>query len=80
MDIKLQSYYESRFDMVSSKGWKDLIDDVKKMHESYADIRSLDSEKVLFFRKGQLDILDWLLTLKEVSEKVYEELQKDDSI
>jgi hypothetical protein len=77
MDVKLQRYYEARFDMVSSVGWKDLIDDAEKMRKAIADITSIDSEKLLYLRKGQLDILDWLLTLKEVSEKVYEDLQNE---
>lgn len=77
MDVKLQRYYEARFDMVSSAGWKDLVEDAEKMRKAIADITSIDSEKLLYLRKGQLDILDWLLTLKEVSEKVYEDLQNE---
>ena len=42
-------------------------------------VAPIQNEIDLFFRKGQLDILQWLLTLKESSEQAYEALQKDSS-
>ena len=33
MDKELQTYYEARFDMMSSKGYKDLLTDVETMIE-----------------------------------------------
>ena len=34
-------------------------------------------EKTLNKRKGQLDILNWILTLKNVSQETYAELEND---
>jgi hypothetical protein len=31
VDKDIQEYYEARFDMMASKGWKDLIEDSQKM-------------------------------------------------
>jgi hypothetical protein len=31
MNKELQDYYESRFEMMSTKGWKDLVEDVDKI-------------------------------------------------
>jgi hypothetical protein len=76
MTPELQKYYESRFDMMSMEGWKDLCMDIDIMIESLNNISVIPDEKTLQFRKGELSILTWLKTLKEVSEKSYEELNE----
>jgi hypothetical protein len=73
---ELQKYYEDRFDMMSMEGWKDLCMDIDIMIESLNNISVIPDEKTLHFRKGELSILTWLKTLKEVSEKAYEELNE----
>ena len=76
MTPELQLYYENRFDMMSREGWKDLCIDIDSMIESLNNISVIPDEKTLQFRKGELSILTWLKTLKEVSEKAYEELNE----
>jgi hypothetical protein len=76
MTPELQKYYENRFDMMSMEGWKDLCMDIDIMIESLNNISVIPDEKTLQFRKGELSILTWLKTLKEVSEKSYEELNE----
>lgn len=79
MDKDLQKYYEDRFDMMSSQGWKDLMEDVDKMSINYNNLYSVSTEAELNFKKGQIDILLWLLSLKETSEKAWEELEESDA-
>ncbi|CAB4136660.1 hypothetical protein UFOVP308_42 [uncultured Caudovirales phage] len=74
MNQELQDYYESRFEMMSTKGWKDLVEDVDKIIVSLNNISTIDSEKDLQFKKGELSILTWLVNLKEISERAYEEI------
>jgi len=77
MTPELQKYYEDRFDLMLSRGWADLIDDVSKMKEVYDNLLNINSLEDLHMRKGQLDILNWILTLKQVSEQAYEGLQDE---
>ena len=77
MDKDLQDYYEARFDMMSTKGWKDLMEDVDKMSIQYNNLFEVSNEAQLNFKKGQIDILLWLLSLKETSEQAWLELQED---
>ena len=58
--------------MMSMDGWKELTIDIDNMIESLNNISVIPDEKTLMFRKGELSILTWLKTLKEVSEKAYE--------
>ena len=74
MDKELQEYYENAFDMMASKGWKDLLEDFNKLKANINDVTLTTDTQDLYFRKGQLDILDLILKRKEACEKVYEEL------
>jgi hypothetical protein len=80
MDKALQEYYEARFDMMSSKGWKDLIEDLQIIISSYSNVMAIDNEKDLFKKQGQLDILLWLSNLKQESERAWEELNNEKDI
>jgi hypothetical protein len=79
MDKQLEKYYEERFSTMTTQGWKDFIEDVQGIFDSVNKVAPIQNEIDLFFRKGQLDILQWILTLKESSEQAYEALQKDSS-
>ena len=74
MTPELQRYYESRFSMMATDGWKDLMEDIDNMMESLNNISTIPDEKSLQFKKGELSILIWLKTLREVSQRAYEEL------
>ena len=76
MTPELLKYYESRFDMMAMEGWKDLTIDIDNMIESLNNISVIPDENTLQFRKGELSILCWLKTLKEVSERAFEELNE----
>lgn len=76
MDKELQAYYEARFDMMASKGWRDLIEDLHKIEEVSRDLERCNSVEDLYYAKGQLDILNFIFKLKEASEDAYEELTK----
>lgn len=80
MDRELQEYYEERFSTMSTKGWTDFIEDVQKIFDSYNNVASIGSPDDFYFRKGQLDVLQWILGLKQVSEQTYEELQNETAV
>ena len=66
--------------MMVTDGWKDLIEDVQTLYDQYSNISTIDDDKGLQKRKGQLDILNWILTLKDVSDQTYKELNNEDTI
>ncbi|MFN5251605.1 MAG: hypothetical protein ACK5DE_11195 [Bacteroidota bacterium] len=80
MDKNLQDYYEEAFSMFSLQGWKDLVDDMKALQSEVTKIENIKDEKDLWFRRGQLDILDLIVNRKQMCEKVYEELQNEKNI
>jgi hypothetical protein len=76
MTPELQKYYEERFSMMATQGWKDLIEDIDNMVNALNNISTVQDEKDLMFKKGELSILTWLKTLREVSERSFEELNE----
>lgn len=61
--------------MMSTKAWTQLVEDLIEMRKVYEDVRNCDKNN-FEFRKGQVDILDYLIGLKDLSEKAYEELNE----
>lgn len=76
MTPELQKYYEDRFSMMASEGWKELLIDIDNMIIPLNNISVIQDEKSLQFKKGELSILNWLKTLKQVSERAYEDLNE----
>jgi hypothetical protein len=80
MDKELQDYFENRFSTMATIGWKDFIEDTQALYDSYAQVSTVNSVEDLYKRKGQLDILQWVLNLKNVSEQTYKELQDEGTV
>jgi hypothetical protein len=80
MDKDLQKYYEETFNTMSTEGWKYLIEDFEEIKASLNDISTVTDTQSLYFRKGQLDILELVLGRKATCEKVYEELSDETSL
>lgn len=80
MNEELKKYYEDRFEMFGSQGWKDLIADVTEMLKANDTISGLEDLRKLGVRQGEISIMRWILSLQELSEKAYEELQNDANI
>jgi hypothetical protein len=76
MTPELQKYYENRFSMMATDGWSDLIEDIDNMVNALNNISTVQDEKDLQFKKGELSILVWLKNLREASERAYEELNE----
>ena len=77
MDRELQDYYEERFSMCSSKGWKQLVEDVERMKEAVDTLKGVDTVENLHFKKGELSIIQWILSLEQSSREVYDQLQEE---
>jgi hypothetical protein len=80
MDLSLQQYYEERFSTMSTQGWKDFIEDTQSLFDTYNQISTVETFEEFHKRKGQIDILLWILSLKDVSEQSYKELQDEETI
>ena len=79
MTPELQAYYERRLSMMGDRAWRDLLEDVQAMLDATNDITNIQDEKTLHFKRGEISIMRWLLSLKEVSEEAYQQLRNEDA-
>jgi hypothetical protein len=78
MNRELQDYYENRFSMTATQGWRDLLEDIDLMLSSTDTVKGVDTVEQLHFRKGEVSIMTWIKNLKQSSEEVYEQLQQEE--
>lgn len=77
MTPELQRYYEERISMMSSDAWRDLMEDVQTMLSATNVLDGVTADNMRY-KQGEVSIMRWMLSLKEVSEQAYEQLKKDD--
>lgn len=80
MEKSLQLYYDQQFDLFIQPGWKDLLEDFERLKASINDLSAVKTPDDLWYRKGQLDILDLLINRKKTCEEVYEGLQNETNV
>lgn len=78
MKKELQDYYENRFSMMATQGWVDLLEDLEIMIKATDTLAGVDTEQQLYFKKGEMSILNWLKNLRDASAEVYEQLQQEE--
>jgi hypothetical protein len=72
---ELRRYYEERFVMMSTKAWKDLIEDVERMLVATNTLEGVTPENVRF-KQGEVSLMRWLLTLEQSSRDAYENIKE----
>lgn len=80
MKPELEKYYEARFEMMASEGWKDLIEDIQAMLVSTNSLDNVDSVEKLHFKRGEVSIMKWIIGLKDISEKAFEDLKNETNV
>ena len=78
MDLELQKYYESRFEMFAHPAWKDLMEDVQNMMDATNTLSGVTPENV-GFKQGEVSIMRWMLTLQKTTEESYKDLINADT-
>ena len=71
-------FYERRFDLFALKGWLDLVEDFEQLKNNLVDIAQISTEQDLWYRKGQVEMINYLIQLKTLTEQAYEELINED--
>lgn len=73
MDKSDEQYYEDLQDMFMTAGWKELM---KELSANALQINSVEATKDnedMFFRKGQLNILSFILNLESTVDRLQNE-------
>lgn len=73
----LEQYYEKQFEMMATDGWKEFELHFQEMLASTNSLDGAESEKDLFIRKGELNIIRLVLNWKEMVETAYEQNKEE---
>jgi len=76
MDQETQKYYDNYFSLFMTDGWKQLVEDFSGNVANINSVESTKDAEDLQFRKGQLNILAYLLNLEHIITNNYDELAK----
>jgi hypothetical protein len=72
-------FLEDRLGMIETEGWLDLVEDIKNLEESIVNLDSINSEQDLWFIKGQLRLINFIISLENATNLALEELQDGNS-
>lgn len=75
MDKELEKYYSDLQEMFLTNGWKELIKELADNSVNINSVKATIDNNNLYFRKGQLDTIDYILNL----ESTVDLLQIEDS-
>lgn len=78
MNHELRQYYENQFTLFIQPGWTDLVEDLQRLKDSINDLSLVTDTQDLYFRKGQLDILELILRRKQTCDEVYKQLEEEE--
>ena len=78
MDKETEEYYNKYFDLFTSDGWKQLIEELKQNALAINSVEATKDANDLYIRKGQLIVLAHLLNLESTMSTNFEELGKED--
>jgi len=74
LDATTKEYYKARQNLVEQDGWIDLVEELKNLESIYNKLDSIESERDLWFAKGQVSILRQMIALEEATKLAVEEL------
>ena len=69
-------FLEDRLSMMETEGWRDFIEDFKNLENSASNIDTMNSEQDLWHAKGQLLMINLVLSLQSATNIALEESQE----
>jgi len=74
MDQETQQYYDNFFNLFSTDGWKQLTEELNQNALVINSVESTKDANDLYMRKGQLNVLAYILNLESTINSNYDEL------
>jgi len=70
-----EAFLVDRMNLTRSEGWLDLIEEIENLEGSITNLDNINSEQDLWVIKGQLRVINFLLSLDTATNLALEELQ-----
>ena len=69
-----KQFYHNRINLIEQDGWRELVEELKTLEQLTNNLDSVESEKDLWFARGQLSILRHMIGLEDTTKAAAEEL------
>ena len=76
LDPETQQYYDNYFNLFQTDGWKQLIEELQQNALVINSVEATKDANDLYMRKGQINVLAYILNLESTTNTNYEELNK----
>lgn len=80
MDKDTQQYFDRYFDMFASEGWKQFIEDMEGNRDLMSDLMTVKDANDLFYRKGQVDVLNRIVNFQDSIENAHKVLANEENV
>ena len=70
-----KEFLEKRIDLFSSEAWSLFTEELTQMAQSLENIQTIEDEKTLYLRRGQVDILNMIINLEETTKLALDQLE-----
>lgn len=64
-DTELEAFYDAVRTMFLNNGWHLFLEDLRRVSKNLRDVTSVTDAEDLFYRQGQLNIVDFVLGYQE---------------
>ena len=78
MTPELKEYYEAQIKMFAEKGWRDWIEDVRRMEEATNSLDGATCDN-LRHKQGELDVFRMILNWEKMVNDAYEQVKAEDA-
>ena len=78
LDKETEQYYNKYFDLFNNPGWKQLIEELQQNALVINSVEATKDSNDLYVRKGQLNVLAYLINFEAATNNNYEEFTSDD--
>lgn len=79
LDTETQQYYDNYFNLFQTDGWKQLIEELQQNALVINSVEATKDSNDLYMRKGQINVLAYILNLESTTNNNYDELNTNNA-
>ena len=79
MTPEVENYYENYFDLFTTDGWKQYVEQVEAEKDNFS-LESVKDDKDLYAKQGQLYVINNILNFESMIRTAYDSLKEDEDV
>jgi len=71
-----REFLEKRLELFTMEAWSLFTEELNDIADSLENIQTIDDEKTLYLRRGQVDMLNMIINLEETTKLALDQLEE----